>query len=60
LTAAVPAAFITAAGTATIDVSVPAGQQPPPALQFTITSGITLTSLSPTSATAGGPEAREG
>jgi hypothetical protein len=54
LMAAVPASLITTPGTASVDVTSP-GQTSPPALTFTVTGGLTLISLSPSSTTAGGP-----
>ena len=53
LTAAVPASLIASPGTAAVSVSA-ANQPAPPAIQFNITQGLTLTSLSPASTTAGG------
>ena len=54
LTAAIPAADIAGAGTAQVTVGNPDGGLST-ALPFTITAGPTLTSLSPSSAAAGGP-----
>ena len=54
LTAAVPATLLATVGTAQVDVANP-NQTPPAAVTFTITAALTLTSISPTSANAGGP-----
>ena len=54
LTAAILAADIAGAGTAQVTVANPTGS-PSNALPFTTTAGPTLTSLSPSSAQAGGP-----
>lgn len=55
LTAAVPASLIVAAGTVSIDVTAPANQATPAALQLVVTANPILTSLSPASTVAGGP-----
>ena len=54
LTAPVPANLIASVGSVSVGVSVP-GQVSPTPLIFTITPSLTLTSLSPSSAAAGGP-----
>ncbi len=54
LTAAVPASLITTAGTVSVGVAA-SGQTSPAPLSVTITPNLAITSLSPSSAAAGGP-----